>query len=369
MKIDIKNILNSYRREKRHDQACPVCTDKDSEYAPLEEITNFLAHHNLSLNAKNFEQAWEYVCGNNQELKSELDKASSASELNNQTALEIYEKYFNVDLNVRIEKIFQEAIVQIRSTTQIISAGNDNAIKHESQLIEQADNIRGGSDGIDKAIQKLLDLSRMMVESTRENREQISQTNEKLAELQKDLEVARNEADHDKLTRLPNRRKFDRDLDAVFQRLQDDNGAFVLAFVDVDHFKRINDTFGHECGDRVLRMIANQLSQLSDNRCSISRYGGEEFAILIEDDDVDNVFQKIDDCRSGLASKSLVDVGSGRPIGQVTFSVGMAQCLPSDTKRSILRKADVALYNAKSGGRNIVRKFSSEFEDRRASDS
>ena len=322
----------------------------------------------MSLNAKNFEQTWEYVCGDNKELKAELDRASSASELNNQFALEIYEKYFNADLNERIEKVFQEAVEQIRKTTQIISAGNDEAIRHENQLIKQAGNIRGGKVGLDKAIENLLDLSRLMVDSTRENREQISHTNEKLAELQNELEVARSEADHDELTRLPNRRKFDRDLDAVFQRLQDGEGSFVLAFVDVDHFKRINDTFGHECGDRVLRMIANQLSQLSDNRCSISRYGGEEFAILIEDDDVDNVFQKIDDCRRGLASKSLVDVGSGRSIGRVTFSVGMAQCLLSDTKRSLLRKADVALYNAKSEGRNMVRKFSSEFEDRRSSD-
>ena len=181
--------------------------------------------------------------------------------------------------------------------------------------------------------------------------------------LQHELEVARSEADHDDLTRLPNRRKFDREIESLFQRRQEDGEAFVLAFVDVDHFKRINDTFGHECGDRVLRLIANQLSQLSDNRCSISRYGGEEFAILIEDDDVDYVFQIIDDCRSGLASKSLVDVGSGRSIGRVTFSVGIAQSERFDTKRSLLRKADVALYNAKSGGRNMVCKFSGEFED------
>ena len=132
MKIDIKNILNSYRREKCADQACPVCSDKDGEYAPLVEITNFLARHNLSLNAKNLEQAWEYVCGDNEELKTELERASSASELNNQSALEIYEKYFNVDLNERMEKIFQQAVEQICETTQIMSAGNDEAIRHEN---------------------------------------------------------------------------------------------------------------------------------------------------------------------------------------------------------------------------------------------
>lgn len=369
MKIDIKNILESYLREKRGDQACPVCTDEDSEYSPLIEMANFLARHNLSLNAQNLEQSWEYVCGDNKELKAELDRASLASELNNHSALEIYDKYFNTNLDERIEKIIWKAVEQIRDTTQIISIGSENAIKHESQLIEQADNFRGGKDSLDNAIKKMLNLSRLMVESTRENQKQMSHTNEKLAELQNELEVARSEADHDKLTRLPNRRKFDRDLDAVFQRLQDDGASFVLAFVDVDHFKRINDTFGHECGDRVLRLIADQLFMLSNSRCHISRYGGEEFALLFEEDDFDNIVQKVDQCRDAMASKSLVDVGSGQSIGRVTFSAGIAQCLPSDTKPTLLRKADLALYNAKADGRNMVCRYSNELEKRRISDS
>ncbi|MEP0728006.1 MAG: GGDEF domain-containing protein, partial [Parasphingorhabdus sp.] len=144
---------------------------------------------------------------------------------------------------------------------------------------------------------------------------------------------------------------------------------FVLAFVDIDHFKRVNDTFGHECGDRVLRLIADQLSVLSNNRCHISRYGGEEFAILFEGEDFDSVLHKINDCRNALARKSLVDVGSGQPIGRVTFSAGMAECLPSDTKSAVLRKADLALYNAKSEGRNMVCTYSQSSENRRISDS
>lgn len=362
MKIDFKSFWQSYVSEKDSREICPVCTDVDGQRSPMFEIGNFLARHNLSLNPKNFEQGWEYVCGTNEELKAELDRASSACELNNESALEIYEKYFNADINERIEKIFAEAVEHIHNSRQIIKAGNDNAIKHENQLIEQADDIRGGKGTLESSIQKLLGLSRLMVESTRENREQILDTNRKLARLQKELEVARNEADHDKLTRLPNRRKFDRVLDSALQRQREHQRPFVLAFVDIDHFKRINDTFGHDCGDRVLRMIADQLSVLSNNRCHISRYGGEEFAILFEDSEVDEVFRKVDRCREALAEKSLVDVGSGEAMGRVTFSAGMAQCLATDTKTAILRKADLALYSAKSEGRNMICLYSPDVE-------
>ena len=368
MKIDIKNILDSYLRDGRGNDACPVCTVEEGAYAPLIEITNFLSRHHLALSAKNFELGWEYVCGDNQELKDELDRTSSASKLNNDIALDIYEKYFKAALDEQIEKIFLQAVEQIRNSTQILNTGSENAIRHENQLIEQADNIRGGKGSLENAIKKMLNLSRMMVESTRENQMQISETNRKLAELQKDLEIARSEADHDKLTRLPNRRKFDRDLDIALNRLQEEAEPFVLVFVDVDHFKQVNDNFGHECGDRVLRMIANQLSLLSNNNCNISRFGGEEFALLFEGDDIDDVFEKVDNCRIGLAGKSLVDIGSGESIGRVTFSAGMAECLPVDTKQTILRKADVALYNAKTEGRNNVRIYSNDFEKRRLSD-
>lgn len=364
MKIDIKNILESYLREMLGDDACPVCKDMESEYSPLVGITNFLALHKLSLNAKNLELSWEYVCGDNAELKAELKSAASALKINNQSALDIHDRYFNADLDAQTEKIFLQAVEQISNTTEMLNTGSENAIRHENQLIEQADNIRGGKGSLENAIQKMLNLSSLMVESTRKNQKQISYTNEKLAELQKELEVARSEADYDKLTKLPNRRKFDRDLDAAFQRLQDEQRPFVLAFVDVDHFKRINDNFGHECGDRVLRMVADHLSVLSNNRCNISRYGGEEFAIIFEKDDIDWVFDQIDDCRNGLANKSLVNVESGKLIGRVTFSAGIAQCLPSDTRQTLLRKADGALYTAKSEGRNMVCKYSNTLANR-----
>lgn len=362
MKIDIKNVLESYLRDKRGDRSCLVCSQEETKYSSLAAIADFLALHDLSLNAKNFEQIWEYVCGDNAELKAELDRAALASKLNDQTALEIYDRYFNLDFDKQQENIFLQAVEQIHGMTELISAGSENAIRHESQLIEQADHIKGGKLSLENAIQKMLDLSHLMVESTRENQLQISNANQKLTELQIELEVARGEADQDNLTRLPNRRKFERDLDTALRRLHAERHAFVLVFVDIDHFKRINDTFGHPCGDRVLRMIANQLSLICHDNCDIFRYGGEEFAILFEDDDVDHVLERMNECRDALAAKSLVDIQSGRPIGRVTFSAGIAQCLSSDSKQSLVRKADLALYHAKSEGRNMATLYTAGVE-------
>ena len=358
MKLEIKNILENYFNGSENDDACSVCVDNDGERSPLFAIASFVDQHNLSLSSRNLELAWEYICGGNSNLRNEVLGLSAASQLNNNTANDLYDKHLNTDITAEIDKIVLEAIHQIHRTTEIIDDGHRNTQQCENNLIEHADNIRVKSDDVDDAVQKLLSLSRLMVESTRENRQQISETNKKLAELKGELEQARNEADFDELTKLPNRRKFERTLEDAFQKLADDDQKLVLVFADIDHFKRINDTFGHECGDRVLRLVADELGSLSNSRCHISRYGGEEFALIFEDDNIDTVWEKVDQCRDALAKRALVDLESGKALGEVTFSAGIAECLTTDTKRSILRKSDLALYEAKSEGRNCVLKYS-----------
>jgi diguanylate cyclase len=360
VKIDIKNILDGYFRENGNNDNCPVCTEEDGERSPLYAIAEFIRQHGLVVCSSNLELAWAYICGGNSVLKNEIMGLSSAGRLDNAAASELYNKYLSPDVGTQIDKIVMEAIEHIRTTTKIIDEGNKKTSECEENLIEHADTIRTNSVDIDGAIQKLLSLSQLMVESTRENRDQIAKTNKKLANLQSELEHARNEADFDQLTKLANRRKFERTLDEVLVKLIEQGQSLILVFIDIDHFKKVNDTFGHECGDRVLRLVADELATLSNSDCHTSRYGGEEFAVIFEGQDIDTVCKMVDNCRDSLASRSLVDLESGKALGTVTFSAGVAQCLPTDTKRSILRKADLALYEAKSQGRNTVLKYSNE---------
>lgn len=362
MKLDIKNILDTYFREGDGDgdESCPVCIEEDGQRSPLYAMASFIRQHNLSLSSCNLELAWEYICGGKHGLKNEIMGLSSAGRLDNASAQELYEKHLRSDIGVEIDKILMEAMEHIRATTVIIDDGNKSTIECETNLIKQADTIRSQSGEVDLAIQKLLDLSQLMVESTRENREQITETNKKLTTLQNELEHARNEADYDQLTKLANRRKFERTLDKVLEKLLKEGQPLVLAFIDIDHFKKVNDKFGHECGDRVLKLVADELSSLSSSKCHTSRYGGEEFAVIFEDESVEEVRRRVDECRETLARRALVDVESGSALGTVTFSAGVAECLESDTKRSVLRKADLALYEAKSQGRNNVLTYANE---------
>ncbi|MFT3998368.1 MAG: GGDEF domain-containing protein [Asticcacaulis sp.] len=158
----------------------------------------------------------------------------------------------------------------------------------------------------------------------------------------------------DPLTHLFNRRAFDEALTREFQRALRSDKPLSLLMVDIDHFKSINDTYGHPEGDRYLQMVALCLSE-SAGRASdiVARYGGEEFAVILPETDGAHaltVAQKI------LHAISALDLPSPAQSGHVTVSIGLAASDQSQTPeaQALLKAADAALYRAKQGGRNRV---------------
>ena len=127
-----------------------------------------------------------------------------------------------------------------------------------------------------------------------------------------------------------------------------------MVFCDIDHFKRINDDHGHEAGDRVLRLVAEMLAQVSDDRCHVARHGGEEFVVLLRGQSPQQALDRLDKVRSELAQRRLVNRANDSPFGQVTFSAGVAEVFAYPDPRAALQAADAALYRAKQEGRNLI---------------
>lgn len=143
----------------------------------------------------------------------------------------------------------------------------------------------------------------------------------------------------DEITGLPNRRH----LNVKLREIEGRKGTICIA--DIDHFKRINDTYGHEAGDKVLRNIGLRLSNFISDSVFISRSGGEEFAIIIFDNtNANNIVRDI---------KSSVSEGCNGSIS-ITLSIGVAIKEEGDSSSTIITAADNALYNAKKNGRNRI---------------
>lgn len=162
------------------------------------------------------------------------------------------------------------------------------------------------------------------------------------------------QAQTDPLTELRNRRTLMEELTSNIAGTRKSNGAFSLLLIDLDHFKRVNDTYGHDCGDTVLIRVASVLNRIARSTDIVYRIGGEEFAMLLPDTDEEGAVQCAERLQTALRSEMFEPIGSA-PFS-VSASVGVAttvDCAP--TAARVFRAADQALYRAKNAGRDRVR--------------
>ncbi|OMC65884.1 PAS domain S-box protein [Paenibacillus odorifer] len=151
----------------------------------------------------------------------------------------------------------------------------------------------------------------------------------------------------DKLTGLKNRRFLQEKLEEQIAAYQRDQAPFSLCILDIDHFKNVNDSYGHQMGDYVLEKLASVLKSQSRKEDIVARYGGEEFILLLPNTDSADATAIADNLRQFIASSTW-------EIGSITVSIGIATFEATDTDITLLEKADQALYVSKEQGRNRV---------------
>lgn len=155
----------------------------------------------------------------------------------------------------------------------------------------------------------------------------------------------------DPLTRLPNRQAYDDKLSQAYQRWKDNKQKLTVAIIDIDHFKTINDRFGHSAGDKTLQVVGKQLKQLLTDGVFMARWGGEEFTILMSDMDNQQIHALLEKMRMKLAS---LPFKFKQEKVTITASIGATSFREDDTPETVFERADSYLYTAKNSGRNRI---------------
>lgn len=181
--------------------------------------------------------------------------------------------------------------------------------------------------------------------------------NEKLEEKTRELEIL---SATDRLTQIFNRLKLDEFLKSEFARSKRYGSPFSIILLDIDHFKAVNDTFGHQAGDKVLREMAAILQSRTRQADLLGRWGGEEFMVICAQTGLEGARKLAEQLRETVEQHTFPVVESK------TASFGVAQWSAGDTIESLVNKADEALYRAKKGGRNRV-EVSDSFSEAKAS--
>ena len=178
---------------------------------------------------------------------------------------------------------------------------------------------------------------------------QISAMDKKTNELQKALDENRERLLFDTLTGAGSRLSYDEKLEQELARWSRYGTSFSYVILDIDHFKRINDTYGHSAGDKALKIVANMMMKQIRKSDSLYRIGGEEFVLLLPNTSVDNAAPLVNKLREKIAQSS-IHCNQQRVV--LTLSAGLTEPLKDDTIKSLYERADSGLYNAKNAGRN-----------------
>ncbi len=240
----------------------------------------------------------------------------------------------------------QQLLDLLRTMSQWTSEFSGDISKYQDQLSHIDHRVRAGNASRDE----LLKMVTEMMATNRQLKEQLDSTEKKL-ELQTDqLASFSTEARTDALTGLLNRRAFDKSTDELFASWQKLKEPFTVGLIDIDHFKKINDTYGHPAGDAVLKQVSRTLESELRNSVCIARYGGEEFGVLWTGT-VDEAARQVDRLRKVVSSIRFEY--DGKPIG-FTISAGLSQILANERIGAMVRRTDQALYASKHTGRNRV---------------
>jgi diguanylate cyclase len=220
--------------------------------------------------------------------------------------------------------------------------------KLQEALKVQLDHIVGAMDSLKNEDKKR---ENTLQENYDSLKRRVTEMEEEAERVQEYVEEQRKTARVDALTELPNRMAYNEIISHEIENFKRYNNPLSLVICDLDHFKIVNDSYGHLAGDKVLNLVARILCKGTRSSDFVTRYGGEEFAIILPSTDAEKALKSMDKIRR-LICKSPFNY-RGEPIA-ISMSFGVSEAIEGDTIESLFSKADAALYKAKANGRNEV---------------
>ncbi|MFL0671381.1 MAG: diguanylate cyclase domain-containing protein [Erythrobacter sp.] len=357
-------MFDLFRRPPAAACAAPAEASPESSHADaarrdlLARIADFLSQHDLAATPDNLALIASALSGSHRELAGALTARQIAGLPIDQRWLDTLDRLNpaserrTAELEQLVEKL-DDALMRFGQSArfaQDATSDHRGAIGAQISVLAQSQS----PESAPLEVGRLLDVSQAMLVRLDQIAQAMERSRQETEDLRRSLAEARMEADIDHLTALPNRRAFERRFALAAAGARSRGEPLSVAFCDVDHFKLVNDTHGHDAGDRVLKIIGASLGEHASDQCFVARHGGEEFVLLLPGCDKLAALEKVDAMRRTLAARTLINRASGKPFGRITFSGGIAEVTETEDDRSALARADAALYRAKHEGRNRI---------------
>ncbi|WP_342806744.1 GGDEF domain-containing protein [Alteromonas sp. M12] len=330
--------------------------DIEQSFVILKQTVPLLVKHKISAVPTNYALWYTYVSNDSPELNEQLDAAvESDSPISELKAKDLYRSYISDKEEVNVWDLRQSLEGMMIELSQSLKDTKSETQDYKNLMDACIDDL----SKVEKegwTVEEVLGLVRNMVKESQVIRQSTISFNGALASAEKEivrlksqLQASQQEALYDALTGLCNRRYFDSEISSKAKL-----DKCSLALIDIDHFKKINDTYGHQMGDLVLKAVAKKIQSCCRENAQAFRYGGEEFAVIMPGLDQSRARHMADVMRRNIEKITVKDRRTGQSLGDITVSAGVAQLQANEHSSQFIETADKLLYEAKRLGRNRV---------------
>ena len=324
-----------------------------------ESALAYIKRNVLPADPRSYEFWYTYSAGYNHGLNRAInDTLKLKGRINVDEMQAIYGQFIAPNkLGDKLDEVGDKVTQEVEDLVDALRMGADATSDYGSLLENAGEKLRKLKDpeNLEVFVTHLVKSTHSAVASNRKLENQLLESKRQIEGLQSKLETIRYESLTDELTTLHNRKHFDKTLTRLINQTRSGGGSFALLMTDIDHFKKFNDTFGHQTGDQVLRLVALAVKQNVKKDDVPCRYGGEEFAILLPRAELKEAAEVAEKIRHSVMSKELVKRSTGENLGRITISIGIATFHTHDTAETLIGRADKALYGAKKAGRNTIK--------------
>lgn len=312
-----------------------------------------IAKHNLPYDPITYAVWYEYASGRNETLRTDLDKlGSDAAPLTYDTMVTLFRKYLadgQVLLAEKKTREFQAILSEM--ARHLGTSGGQLDAKGKSLNLAVKELTRSTTlETVSQIARQIVVETRSVMDSSQAIQNRVTDTQSEIDLLRQELEGIKEAARTDVLTNLLNRRGFDEAMTEALKNRGTDPLSIIL--LDIDHFKKVNDTHGHLIGDNVLKLLARLIQDHTKGKDVAARFGGEEFILLLPETPLKGAYVLAEQIRLSLRRMRWMTKHSGKSIGAITISTGVAEYRPDEPVETLIERADNALYHAKNTGRN-----------------
>jgi diguanylate cyclase len=330
--------------------------DIDRSFFIAQRAIELMKTYGSSADPRSYEVWYTYVGGAKPALNEAIKKLTTeCGSLKDEDIEKLYDEHLASTRTAReTEKASNLILGEIDQVMDMIDQALGSTSRYGESLQAFSNDLAGPVDRnrIRELVATVVRATQQVTETNEHLESRLKETRGEIETLRETLDVVRVEAITDPVTGIANRKHFQDMLHKSVEAANASKAPLSLIVIDIDHFKRFNDLYGHLTGDQVLRLVSMTMREQVKSKATLARFGGEEFGIIMPETPLADARAIGEEIRQSVLNRELVKRSTGESLGKITISVGVSEFRQGESGTALLDRADQCMYVAKRTGRN-----------------